>query len=218
MIKLLWPSARPDMMRETYKHWVAQAVRPDQITIKIAVDTEKEREQLKDFDDVEVMGEYGRGVVAATNALTQSVKTSPGDILILVSDDFFAPAEWDTWIREQFKGFHGCLLVKDGYQAGGCVTIPILDHHCFLALNRIIYHPSYFHQYSDAELWHNLKELGMIKNIRKTKGSPIFEHRHWVNAKRKADKFDNTGNSHGGADTKNYNNRMKMPLAKRLVS
>jgi hypothetical protein len=203
-------------MRKTYDHWISCSDTPDQISIKIVVDTEKERSQLEEFDDVIVLGSYDRGVVAATNALTESVKTSPGDIIILISDDFYAPENWDTWIQQQFNEFHGCLLVRDGYQTGGCVTIPIIDHHCFVALNRIIYHPSYFHQFSDAELWHNIKELKMMKNFRRTKGSPIFEHRHWVNGKRKSDKFDNNGNSHGGVDTRNFAKRMKMPLKKRL--
>jgi len=204
-------------MKETYAVWMEKADDPKDIHILISVDTKKERAELKEFENVVVLGGYGKGVVAAVNALTKNAVTEPGDIIILVSDDFFPPDHWDSWLKLQFRKYHGCIVVKDGYQAGGCVTIPILDHFCFKKLNRIIYHPSYFHQYCDAELFQNLKALGMVKNLRRERDTPMFEHRHWVNGKRKLDKHDERGNSHGGVDAKNFGKRMRMSVGKRLL-
>ena len=136
--------------------------------------------------------------------------------LSLVSDDFFSPENWDVWLKKQFKNFNGGIMVRDGYQTNKCITIPIMTYGCLLALNRIIYHPSYTWQFSDEELYHNISGLKMLKNLRK-KGMPLFEHRHWTPGKRKMDEHDQLSCDSGGRDHQNFLKRMKMPLKKRLV-
>lgn len=66
MIRLLWPTVRPEIMKKTYKHWIDTAAKPDRINIKIAVNTKEHRDQLTEFD-VMVIGNERRGPVYATS-------------------------------------------------------------------------------------------------------------------------------------------------------
>lgn len=68
--------------------------------------------------------------------------------------------------------------------------------------------------WSDAELHRNLKELGVLRNVRKT--SPLFEHRHPDAKKRKRDAVDEALNKTYQHADKVYKKRMGMPLKDRL--
>ena len=215
MIKLLWPTVRPEVMKQTYKHWIDTAAKQNRISIKIAVNTQEQRDQLTGFKDVIIIGDKRRGPVYATSRLAKEVEGEPKDIVILVSDDFYSPPKWDIWLDKQFKNHNGALMVRDTWQQGDCITIPIMTYSCLLKLNRIIYHTSYTWQFSDEELYHNLHDLKLLKSMRNKK-YPIFEHRHWCNGKRKFDGNDVFGTKSGGADNKNFRQRMKMKVQERL--
>jgi hypothetical protein len=111
----------------------------------VAVDTPAERKELDGYHVI-VTNKERPGVAAATYALSSVVEADPDDIIILASDDFYPPDDWDTWVVKTLKGKVACLLIRDGYQQGGCVTLPIMTHSCLLKLNRIIYHPHYHHR------------------------------------------------------------------------
>lgn len=213
-IYLLWPTVRPIVMKKTHKHWMDNCTTKAKITTIIAVNTESQKNDLVGFDKVLVIGERKQGVVYATNILSRHVRAQPKDILILVSDDFFAPKGWDRFLLDTFKNWNGGIMVQDGYQQGGCVTIPIMTYDCLLKLNRFIYHPDYVWQFSDAELYHNLMGLKLLKNVRKT--GPLFEHRHWANGKRPFDDNDRVGARQGCKDDKTFKRRMQMQLKDRL--
>ncbi len=214
MIHLLWPTARPQQFIKTHKHWLSTAQNPNNIQTTIAVDTPEEKQQLPEYNVI-ITNKQKPGVAYATYELTKNLTANPKDIIILASDDFYPPEHWDTWITEQLNNYDGCLLIKDGYQTGGCITLPIMTYNCLYKLNKIIYHPSYNHQYSDAELWVNLNEMGLIKNLRGPE-HPLFQHKHWANGLREYDHIDHKANSCGGTDDNNFKNRCKLPLSERL--
>ncbi len=214
MIHLLWPTVRPVKMLETHSHWIETASDARLIKTLVAVNTAEQAAQLTDFE-VLVVGDEHCGAAYATAKLGQAVQGSPTDIVILVSDDMFAPANWDSWLRSQFSSWDGAIIVNDGYQGGGCVTLPIMTFSCLLKLNRFIYHPSYQHQFADAELYRNLLDLGLLRDLRKL-GSPLFEHKHWACGKRGYDHVDQLANNHGGADDANFARRMQLEIQDRL--
>lgn len=214
MIFLLWPTARPECFRRTHGFWLDRAVDRSLVRTVVAVDTVAERELLVGFDVVVTYGSEP-GVAWPSYCLSSGVVGGVGDVIVLASDDFFAPVGWDVWVREQFVGFDGCLVVDDGYQYGGCVTLPIMSFGCLVRLNYVIYHPSYRHLYSDAELWDNLSELGLLRVLRGG-GYPLFEHRHWANGKRGFDGVDVRVSGVGGFDSLNYERRRLLPLVERL--
>jgi hypothetical protein len=201
-------------MKKTHKHWMDNRTTKVKIHIIIAVNTESQKGELNGFDRVLVIGGQKQGVVHATNVLSRHVRAQDKDILVLVSDDFFAPKGWDRFLLDTFQKWDGAIMVADGYQRGGCVTIPIMTYKCLLRLNRFIYHPDYFWQFSDAELYHNLSDLKLLKNLRDT--GPLFEHRHWANGKRQFDDSDRFGAQHGGKDWNTFRRRMTMSLKDRL--
>jgi hypothetical protein len=213
---IMWPTVRPTVMKRTCAHWIRMRTTITPLSITVAVNTKQQKEQLGEYKEVLVVGNIKKGPVHATNVLAKHVHGNPSDIVLLVSDDFFAPHGWDKFLLDQFKNFNGCLLVDDGYQYGGCVTIPIMTYNCLLKLNRIIYHPSYIWQYSDAELYFNLRGMKLLKDVRRIKGTPLFEHRHWANGKRKTDAHDKHGIVSGGKDHQTFKRRMKMSITDRI--
>jgi len=214
MIYLLWPTARPQMFLEAHKAWVQKADNPSEIFTKVCVDDESDINSLRPFEVI-INATKRKGVTSAAYTLTKDLEVNDSDIIILASDDFVPPESYDTWIKKQLSHYNGTLIVRDGHQTGGCITIPIMNGKCFKTLNRIIYHPSYYHLYSDAELYNNLDQLQMLKDLR-SEEYPLFEHKHWANGKRQVDEIDVycTGNMHH--DYKNYETRMQMSLNDRL--
>lgn len=212
-IWMIWPTKRPQAMRECYQHWMATATDPKSIMLHVAVDTEAEKEELAGVPGVFVVPDGG-GSVKAINALTKKITPGKSDIIVLAQDDIFPQVGWDDWIREQLDDFHGCLMIDDGYQYGGCITTPVMHADCFRRLNGIINHPAYNHLFADAELYQNVSQLGLLKNVRSL---PMqFEHRHWANGKRAFDEVDCRPSHFRVVDEITYNERMQMPLQERL--
>lgn len=214
MIQLLWPTIRPDVMKSTWRHWMDHAARPDDIRLKIAVNTQDHRDALREFPDALVLGDDRRGASAAAYALFKALEADPRDIVVFGADDIFAPPGWDEWLRSQFADYDGAIVVNDGGQYGPCVTQPILTFACVLRMNRAVIHPAYRHFYADAELYANLSEMGALRDLRAT--SPLFEHRNWAWGKREKDAYDTANTDAWGRDCENYEARMRMPLAERL--
>lgn len=218
-IFILWPTARISYFPIAHERWIRAAREPERITTTVAVDTQREANQLPDYS-VSVIGRHRPGVACASYHLSSRLEALPDDIVMLCSDDFHPPDGWDEWIRKQLSAFNGCLVVRDGLQTGRikkgrCVTLPIMTYDCLVRLNRVIYHPSYRHSYSDMELWFNLHEIQSLKNFRYVR-YPLFEHRHWSIDKRKADEIDRSLGESYHLDRMNFHRRMRMPLVDRL--
>lgn len=189
-IIILWATARPDTFRQTHKAWMDAAVFKHKIRTYVAVDTEGQREQLRDFNCI-VTHNARPGVCFPCFCLTQSVTGKDNDIIVFASDDFFPPQHWDSFLAKQLNHEPARLLiVNDGIQhSGGVVTIPILNYAGLLQLNRVIYHPAYKHMWSDVELYDVASALGMVKDIRGSEPT-VFEHRHFIKAQRPKDAID----------------------------
>lgn len=219
MINIVWPTARPNEFRAMYSKWLVNADEPWNIKTYVAVDNCEHQSSLVDYslvpaDQIMVIESYRPGVVYPAYQITKDILLNDKDIVILASDDILAPQHWDDWINDQFNRFSGCLVVNDGFQTGQMATLPIVGRDCFEELNKAIYHPSYYHLFSDQELFHNASELKLLKDARNE--SPIFEHFHYGNNKRDKDSVDIRAKRTYFEDKKNFENRMKLPLAERL--
>lgn len=216
-IVLLWPTLRPDLFKERLADWYDKAHNRSRVKVRVAVNTEQQRDELSDFSHVQVIGDSHPGVAYASHQLAKEVDGLPGDVIILASDDFYPPDGWDSWIYNQMNDFYGALLVNDSVNREGVVTIPIMDYACLLRLNRVIYHPSYNHLWSDNELYDNLAALDLLKNLQEP-DLPVFEHRHWYHGKREKDDVDDVINDFMDSDMHNYTKRKAMPLQAKLCS
>ena len=195
MIHLLWPTIRPHKMLQTHKIWINNSFHPDRIITYVAVNTQDDWEYIAQnvrsdlAVNVYVSGDKP-GVVRACNYLTglKQLYGPDDDIVILSSDDMYAPENWDCWLDSVMVKKDVAIFINDGYIKQSNVTLPIMTMGCFKKLNRIIYHPAYTHSYSDTELYYNLVSLNMLQDM--WAESPIFEHKNWANKKREFDVVD----------------------------
>jgi len=217
-IHILWATIRPEMFKSTYKYWLREAVNPQGINIHIAVDTEEQREQLKEFKDSEVIivANNIKGVTYPCYVLSKNLKANPEDIVIFASDDFFPMPKWDVALFQEFKDFDGALLVDDRLNSKyGIVTIPIMMYSTLQKMNGIIYHPAYTHCWSDNELLEVLSELKILKNIT-DKPEVYFEHRHYSNGMRVRDASDIGHSERDAIDKQTYNTRKSLSVQDKL--
>jgi hypothetical protein len=163
------------------------------------------------------------GVAYPSYYLSSRVVAEADDLIVFASDDFLPPKSWDTFITERLKEKVGCLMVNDGYQAldfsnmaEPVFSIPIMTYSALLKMNKIIYNPTYNHLCSDAELYLNANELGLIIDTRAQDKNVTFEHFHWSNGKRQPDNHDQNYYSRFENDKKIWEKRKKLPLSERL--
>jgi hypothetical protein len=215
MIHLLWPTIRPETMKTTLNHWRSTATKPENIALTIAVNTREQGLPLKDLGRVMVIGDRRRGTAYPAYRLFSTLNAEPTDIVVCATDDVFPSQGWDQWLVERLQGQEDAIIVNDGGQYGACCGQPTMTFACVEKLNRIVVHPSYNHFYADAELYHNLTELGSVRDLRGDPGA-IFEHRNWAWGKREKDDYDEANCSLWGQDEANFNARMGLPIAERL--
>lgn len=217
MIYLLCSTIRPEEFRKTHQYWMERSVDKTEIKTKVVVDTQGQAEQLCDFD-VLVYPHKNVGITKPLTYLTQSlVDLKDEDIIVVMSDDFFAPKDWDVFLKKQFNGFNGAINVYDGNSEEAqnvIVAIPIMTYACLKRLNRIVYHPLYTHSFSDNELYDILTEWKVLKKIKATDGY-TFEHRHWSFGKRNKDAND-LSMSIFENDKEKYASRKRLSIDRKL--
>lgn len=215
-IHLLWPTVRPEVFKSTYEYWVSNADNPNRIVTKVAVNNIEASNVLAGYDCF-IVGNHEGGVGFPAYELTTNYNASaPGDILILVSDDFFPPKSWDSYLFEKISEPPCAYIILDGMQPydAEVITLPIVNHSAFVMLNKILYHKAYRHFCSDVELFYNCKELGIIK--RDPPNSIIWEHRHHEIKMRIKDEFDILNLKNHDIDRATIKNRLSMALSDRL--
>jgi len=225
MIHILWATIRPQMFNVVYKIWLERASSKDIIT-HVAVNSQTDANIVKQVlgknDEVIVVTTDRKGVCYPSYMLSSKLEANKDDIVIFASDDFTPPNQWDTYLNNQLNGKEGALFVRDGYQAPDssnmlhpCITIPIMTYSCLEKLNKVIYHPAYYHMFSDCELYLNLKDLGLLIDNRMTDAT-IFEHHHWAGGKRSADQNDQNYNSKWAEDDIMWKKRVNMSVEERI--
>jgi len=219
-IHILWPTARPYICINTFNHWINTAFDKSKIKLYIAVNTLEEKNKFPNDWNVTITGNHV-GVTWPTTILSQNLikdKTIPDDdIVILCSDDMWSPLNWDLILCDEFKEYNGCIIFNDNYQLNEIITLPIMTFNTLKQLNGYIYHSMYCHSYSDNELYDNLKELNLLKDIRKSKSNLIFEHKHHCNNKRPYDNIDYLFLQKENIDHILYDQRKKLSLKEKLI-
>jgi len=226
MIHILWATIRPQMFNIVYKMWLQTCSNKENIRTHVAVNSELDANIVKQVlgknDEVIIVNSDRRGVCYPSYMLSSKLEANKDDIVIFASDDFTAPNNWDIYLETKLQGKEGALFVRDGYQLTDssnmlhpCITIPIMTFGCLEKMNKVIYHPAYYHMFSDCELYLNLKELGLIIDNRK-EDSTTFEHHHWAGGKRTADQNDQIYHSKWAEDDKTWKSRLAMTLEERL--
>lgn len=213
---LLWPTTNPVAFAKAHAYWLARADKPENVRVYAGVPTEDIKLQLGTEENLRVAVTGPEpGKAGAVYKLAQKLRADPGDIIIVASDDIFPPKDWDTWLYDKFVDFAGGVLVNDGEDPGPRMPIPILDFGCFVRLQRMIFHPSYCHQYADIELFDILHSEKLLKDLRE-EGEPVFEHKTWRNGKRQQTEVDKLYCDKAEQDKTNYDDRATLSVPERL--
>jgi hypothetical protein len=202
----------------------------ENIKTYVAVNWEEHANKLRDYsgiDHIIITNTDRIGVCYPSYQLSSKLGIDFGnchnkDIVILASDDFLPPKNFDDYLISKFENRSGVLMCRDGYQLPDssnmmypAITIPIMTYDSLLKLNRIIYHTDYNHMFSDCELYYNSRDLGILIDDRLT-DTTIFEHHHYAANKRNPDQMDLNYNSKFKDDQKVFEYRKKLPIEERV--
>lgn len=221
MIYLVSATVRPLEFKKTESIWRKKSQNKENILTKVIVDNETDKKILGKKFDCMVYGMDGHGITKPLTRLTHSLlgNIRNDDIVVVVSDDFTPPDNWDTYLFDFFKEKKGALSVKiDGLDDGGrnsIVSLPIMDGETLKKLNGYIYHPAYCHLFSDNELYDNLRFLNCL-HIENRLESPLFKHVHWTTSGREKDKIDLRNHKNYQKDKQEYEKRKKLKFNDRV--
>lgn len=230
MIHILWATIRPEQFKISHSEWMKRAKDPKSIKTYVAVNSTQQANILREYlqnDYLLTLNTDKIGVCYPSYQLSSNLGVKMGeckvdDIVIFASDDFLPPNNFDEYLIQKFEGKSGLLMVRDGYQKpdssnmlSPVITIPIMTYGALLKLNRIIYHPSYNHMFSDAELYLNSKDLGLLIDDRMSDAT-TFEHHHYAAGKRNPDQNDQAYNLKWKDDELTWNRRKIMPVEERI--
>jgi len=111
---------------------------------------------------------------SAIEAINNAAKVCTGDLLIVVSDDFDCPANWDRLLYAYLHDKQDFIVkVDDGIQKF-IITIPIMDRTYY---NRFgyMYFPGYSHMFCDSELSSVAYMLDRCIKL-----DLMFKHNHYI--------------------------------------
>ena len=197
-ISILHPSkGRPFQALKTTLAWIEKASGKYPIEYIISLDDNDTftDQYLSMYEDtnVRVIITPSRSCVGAVN---EAAKAATGDILIVVSDDFECPLDWDKIVVKNMDMSTPCALhVDDGItNYARIMTIPIINRKLYEVLG-YVYHPAFVSMWADNHLYEVVSIKGKIVIV-----EDVFQHNHYINGKRKKDATDN---NHGS--TEKYN-------------
>jgi hypothetical protein len=189
-ISLIHPSkGRPYQAALTFRKWMDNASGKYEIEYILGLDdNDATVDQYVGLfqPPIQLAITNSRSCVQAANA---AAKLSSGDILVLVSDDFECPKDWDVILADAMPlNKKAAIQVDDGItNFAELLTIPIINRLMYEHLG-YIYHPAFSNMFADNHLYDVCK-----KHIIKVK--EVFQHNHYVNGMRKKDAVDQ---AHGG--------------------
>jgi hypothetical protein len=217
-IIILWATIRPQMFLDVLKIWKENKSNNNNIEIYVQC---KDQSQADEISKKQYIVDHifigNIGLPASLTYLCNKIEETDNAIIINIQDDLYPPPHWDKIISDEFKNYSGAVVFKDSIQPSDvpiCV-FPCLTYGALKKLNGIIFHPDYQHSFCDLEYYQNIRELGILKDVRRT-NPVIFEHRHYCNGKRPADSVDQWIKDVYERDRATYDRRMRMPLAERL--
>ena len=222
-IILLLPTVRPTLAVSTVQAWYDLSCTRQNIEFKIMIPKNSTMVLPPEINATVFEDRYKscQGLTLPLYQLTRDICCDKNeDIIISMSDDFFPCQSWDVFLHKQFDSFSGLFVSNDGIQVSSSMsTIPILTYEFFKKINKAIYHPAYYHMYADNELFHNAKELNMLKDIREYDSNVYFKHCHYSSQSkiRSKDSTDAAVDKLYEYDRLAFIDRMKLPIETRLV-
>jgi glycosyltransferase involved in cell wall biosynthesis len=205
-ISILHPSrSRPEQALSAAIHWLGNTSYKHTWEYILSVDSSDPellgyRDLVGDPRSGQIIINDNKNVVQAAN---QAAKVASGEILVLISDDFMCFKNWDVAVIEALEGKSGVLKTYDGIQKW-IVTLPIMTRDYYESQG-YIYHPSYFHMFSDSDQTHkaDLQKKLIIRN------DIVFKHNHYSIGGQPKDEVNKKADSTWAQGEKVYLQRCK---------
>lgn len=185
MISLLHPSrGRPEKSYRNAMEWIQKA--GTEVELIVSLD-------YSDHDLLKYTELYGCGDniivsdnISVVDATNKAAKSTTGDILLYLSDDFKCFDHWAVAVEKEFQKYDGPTLIKvdDCLQKFHVpvLTIPIMNRELYQALG-YFWHPGYMSMFVDEHLYWRAKKLNALQLAPHLK----FEHQHVSVGKAKDD-------------------------------
>jgi hypothetical protein len=165
---LIHPSRSSSRVQKAFDacyQWLRNASDDIQFEYILSLDSDDEavphfQKAFSDFVNVPItiITNNNRSIVDAVN---RAAEISTGDILIVVSDDFSCPVNWDREILKAVEGKQDWVLKVDDGSGTWIVTLPIMDQEYYEKAG-FIYDPSYTHLFVDTAQTHKAILSGKI--------------------------------------------------------
>lgn len=205
-ISIIHPSRnRPEMAANTARKWLACAKDAGRIEYILSLDYDDgmKEDYRKAFRTMPGVVFHFFGNRSAIDAINVAAEISTANLLVIVSDDFDCPMNWDEMLLIALEKESDFIVkTKDGCQPW-IITLPIMDRAYY---NRFgyIYYPEYSHMFCDTEMSHVADLLG-----RKIELDIVFAHHHYTTGKTKQDAINDKNNATWGQGEQLYLERLK---------
>lgn len=204
-ISVIHPSrSRPDQAEKTIKLWLDNA--KNKIDIEYVLSVDVDDPCLPKYKNV--ADKYGIKLYRAVNksvvdAINRGTRNSTGNIIVVTSDDFSCPPDWDVKLMNELEGKEDFLLkTQDGIQPT-LITLPILDRKYFDRFD-YVYYKGYKHMFCDEELTTVGHMLGRVIN-----SDLLFEHLHYSVGKSKKDELNIRNDKTWSQGKNHFKSRLK---------
>jgi len=198
LFSLLYTSARPEAVAKCIQAWDSRAALNQREWI-FAWDFDKPEmaEAISAIADPQLNGGKQTKIFTISNhgkpncvcGWNLAAKISSGKVLIVISDDFAPPNEWDVrlvnFMGGKWMDQERVLLLNDGYLSDIC-TLPVITRKRYEALGYVFF-PGYESQFCDTDLTAQARQDDVLLNARSI---GVFEHLHPDCQKRERDGVD----------------------------
>lgn len=150
-ISIIHPSrGRPFLGSETMNKWISRACNPEHIEYILSLDSNDPAaiHYSSKYKGVQVIHNPNQTAIEAINV---AAKMTKGNIIVVVSDDFDCPQNWDRQLLRALDGRRNfCAKAQDGHQSF-IITLPIMDREYYNSFG-YVYYPEYQHMFCDTEM------------------------------------------------------------------
>lgn len=203
-ISIIHPSrSRPDMAFETYLKWESKSQTQLEYILSVDESDPKLDEYYKLFQDINVVI-WENNNKSAIEAINNAAKLCTGDLIVVVSDDFDCPPDWDLQLIKHLEGKSNFIVkTKDGMQPT-IITLPIMDRVYYERFG-YIYHPGYKHMFCDTEMTAVAEMTGRVIKL-----PLMFRHNHYLTGAMKKDAVNEKNDATWNQGETLFNERKKI--------
>ena len=177
---LLHPTARPAKFMAVADAWAASADNPTQVEYVLVPERNRGFGLLNGLlPFVHSVIVWNTGRPCLVDGFNLAAKSSRGDVLVIIADDFFPAPHWDTDLLNVLGSKINEEAVvwasTNGPNDANFIVHPILTRKYYERYGYVFY-PEYESAYADNELNDVAIRDGVIIDARKVLK---FDHRHW---------------------------------------